>query len=82
MILLMNLDNYYEDLLELLQIFGDVSREKSKMANDLSGIFDRFALALLQQAYVTDTDGFELPLNSMLGKIQFKLYNCLLLPRV
>ena len=48
MILLMNLDNYYEDLLELLQIFGDVSREKSKMANDLSVIFDRFALAFLQ----------------------------------
>ena len=38
----------------LLQIFGDVSHEKSKMANDLSVIFDHFALALLQQACVTD----------------------------
>uniref|UniRef100_A0A165YY10 Kinesin motor domain-containing protein n=1 Tax=Daucus carota subsp. sativus TaxID=79200 RepID=A0A165YY10_DAUCS len=56
----------YEDLLELLQLSSDVSLEESRMANDLSVMFDRFALALLQQAYLTDTDGLEdPPLNSM-----------------
>ncbi|KAK1404927.1 kinesin-like protein KIN-14F [Heracleum sosnowskyi] len=55
----------YEDLLELLQFSGDVSLEESKIANELSVLFDRFALGLLQ-AYLADMNGFEeLPLNSM-----------------
>lgn len=61
----------YEDLLELLQFSGDVSLEESKIANELSVLFDRFALGLLQ-AYLVDMNGFEeLPLNSMVGKILF-----------
>ncbi|KAL8131824.1 hypothetical protein AgCh_007661 [Apium graveolens] len=55
----------YDDLLELLQFSGDVSLEESKIASELSVLFDRFAVGLLQ-AYLADMNGFEeLPLNSM-----------------
>lgn len=57
--------SHYEDLLDFLHLSGEVSLEESKAANELTFLFDRVGLGLLQ-AYLTDKNEFEeLPLNSM-----------------
>lgn len=59
--------SHYEDLLDFLHLSGEVSLEESKAANELTFLFDRVGLGLLQ-AYLTDKNEFEeLPLNSMVG---------------